>query len=105
MTGPDYAIAHDLTPFISMQNHYNLAYPEEEREMMPTLKHFSVSSIPWSPLAHGYAGRPPTSDDTSRGGTDTYVFYGDDSERIANKVTPRWSKGYDNPANRVVRAR
>ena len=34
----DYAITHNLTPFISMQNHYNLMYREEEREMMPTLK-------------------------------------------------------------------
>jgi hypothetical protein len=35
---PDYAITHNLTPFISMQNHYSLLYREEEREMMPTLK-------------------------------------------------------------------
>ena len=34
----DYAISHNLTPFVSMQNHYNLIYREEEREMMPTLK-------------------------------------------------------------------
>ena len=35
---PDYAINNKLTPFISMQNHYNLIYREEEREMFPTLK-------------------------------------------------------------------
>lgn len=34
----DYAIANNLTPFISMQNHYSLVYREEEREMFPTLK-------------------------------------------------------------------
>ena len=34
----DYAITHNLTPFISMQNQYSLVYREEEREMMPTLK-------------------------------------------------------------------
>jgi aryl-alcohol dehydrogenase-like predicted oxidoreductase len=34
----DYAIANKLTPFISMQNHYNLLYREEEREMFPTMK-------------------------------------------------------------------
>lgn len=34
----DYAINNKLTPFISMQNHYNMLYREEEREMMPTLK-------------------------------------------------------------------
>lgn len=33
-----YAITNKLTPFISMQNHYNLVYREEEREMLPTLK-------------------------------------------------------------------
>ncbi|KAJ7052220.1 aryl-alcohol dehydrogenase [Mycena amicta] len=49
----NYALTHNLTPFISMQNHYNLLYREEEREMMPTLKHFGVGSIPWSPLARG----------------------------------------------------
>lgn len=49
----DYAIKHNLTPFISMQNHYNAIYREEEREMMPVLKHFGVGSIPWSPLARG----------------------------------------------------
>lgn len=34
----DYAISRNLTPFVSMQNHYSLIYREEEREMMPTLK-------------------------------------------------------------------
>ncbi|CAL1707759.1 unnamed protein product [Somion occarium] len=54
----NYAISHNLTPFISMQNHYNLAYREEEREMFPTLKMFGVGSIPWSPLARGFLTRP-----------------------------------------------
>ncbi|KAJ7077146.1 aryl-alcohol dehydrogenase [Mycena belliarum] len=54
----NYTIANNLTPFISMQNHYNMLYREEEREMMPTLKHFGVGSIPWSPLARGALGRP-----------------------------------------------
>jgi aryl-alcohol dehydrogenase-like predicted oxidoreductase len=71
-----YAVQNNLTPFISMQNHYNLLYREEEREMMPTLKvwhctiavecqdvltswqHFGVGSIPWSPLARGRVCRP-----------------------------------------------
>ncbi|KAJ6486442.1 Aldo/keto reductase [Mycena vitilis] len=55
----DYAITHNLTPFISMQNQYSL-YREEEREMMPTLKHFGIGSIPWSPLARGALTRPNT---------------------------------------------
>lgn len=50
----NHAIANNLTPFISMQNHHNLVYREEEREMFPTLKHFGVGIIPWSPLARGY---------------------------------------------------
>ncbi|KZP31552.1 Aldo/keto reductase [Athelia psychrophila] len=54
----NYAISHNLTPFISMQNQLSLAYREEEREMMPTLKHLGVGSIPWSPLARGMLTRP-----------------------------------------------
>ncbi|CAE6374656.1 hypothetical protein RSOLAG22IIIB_13402 [Rhizoctonia solani] len=54
----NYAITHNLTPFISMQNHHNLVYREEEREMFPTLKHFGVGIIPWSPLARGYLTKP-----------------------------------------------
>ncbi|KAI0343759.1 Aldo/keto reductase [Trametopsis cervina] len=54
----NYAITHNLTPFISMQNQYNLTYREEEREMFPTLKSFGVGSIPWSPLGRGLLTRP-----------------------------------------------
>ncbi|MEP6570870.1 MAG: aldo/keto reductase [Acidobacteriota bacterium] len=42
-----------LTPFVSMQNHYNLLYREEEREMMPLCAAEGVGVIPWSPLARG----------------------------------------------------
>ncbi|KAF8219811.1 aryl-alcohol dehydrogenase [Tricholoma matsutake] len=65
----NYAITNKLTPFISMQNHYNLIYREEEREMFPTLKMFGVGSIPWSPLARGLLTRPLT-EQTTRGNTD-----------------------------------
>lgn len=71
----NYAIHNHLTPFISMQNHYNAIYREEEREMNPTLKVcysasfrsiikvtlsqlFGVGSIPWSALARGVLTRP-----------------------------------------------
>lgn len=54
----NYAISNNLTPFISMQNHHALVYREEEREMFPTLKHFGVGIIPWSPLARGYLTKP-----------------------------------------------
>ncbi|KZT32566.1 Aldo/keto reductase [Sistotremastrum suecicum HHB10207 ss-3] len=68
----NYAIQNKLTPFISMQNHYSLAYREEEREMMPTLKHFGVGSIPWSPLARGFLTRP-AHEQTKRGETDRLI--------------------------------
>lgn len=47
------------TPFVSMQNHYNLLYREEEREMIPLCLDQGVAIIPWSPLARGRLTRPP----------------------------------------------
>jgi 1-deoxyxylulose-5-phosphate synthase len=47
------ADAHGLTRFVSMQNHYNLIYREEEREMIPQCLDQGVGVIPWSPLARG----------------------------------------------------
>jgi aryl-alcohol dehydrogenase-like predicted oxidoreductase len=47
-----------LERFVSMQNHYNLLYREEEREMIPLCKEEGIAIIPWSPLARGFlAGR------------------------------------------------
>jgi 1-deoxyxylulose-5-phosphate synthase len=43
-----------FTQFVSMQNHYNLIYREEEREMIPFCSSEGVGIIPWSPLARGY---------------------------------------------------
>ena len=66
----DEAIANDLTPFISMQNHHSLVYREEERETFPTLNHFGVGIISWSPLARGLLTRPLKTDAvTTRGNT------------------------------------
>jgi 1-deoxyxylulose-5-phosphate synthase len=47
------ADAHGWTRFVSMQNHYNLIYREEEREMIPQCMDQGVAVIPWSPLARG----------------------------------------------------
>lgn len=47
------AISQGLTPFISMQNHYNLIYREEEREMIPYCESSGIGTTPWSPLARG----------------------------------------------------
>jgi aryl-alcohol dehydrogenase-like predicted oxidoreductase len=48
------ARAHGWTEFVSMQNHYNLIYREEEREMNPQCEAMGVGLIPWSPLARGF---------------------------------------------------
>jgi 1-deoxyxylulose-5-phosphate synthase len=47
------AAQHGWTPFVSMQNHYNLVYREEEREMIPFCIDRDVAVLPWSPLARG----------------------------------------------------
>ena len=48
-----------LARFVTMQNHYNLVYREEEREMIPLCLEEGVGLIPWSPLARGFLGRKP----------------------------------------------
>ncbi|KAI0806630.1 Aldo/keto reductase [Fomes fomentarius] len=58
----NYAITHNLTPFIMAENHYSLLYREDERELIPTLKMFNVGSTPWSPLGRGLLTRPVTED-------------------------------------------
>ncbi|VDC06590.1 unnamed protein product [Peniophora sp. CBMAI 1063] len=82
----NYAINNNLTPFISMQNHLNLVYREEEREMMPTLKHFGVACIPWSPLARGVVTRP-LSEETTRKKTDNWQPYDSPAtDAVVNRV-------------------
>lgn len=49
---------HGWHPFVSMQDHYNLLYREEEREMIPLCQDQDVAVIPWSPLARGRLTRP-----------------------------------------------
>ena len=83
---------HGWTRFVSMQNHYNLAYREEEREMNPMCVDQGVGLIPWSPLARGFlTGRRPreTRGDTLRGQTDTYahgMYYRDDDYTVVDRV-------------------
>jgi aryl-alcohol dehydrogenase-like predicted oxidoreductase len=59
------------TPFVSMQNHYNLLYREEEREMMPLCTAEGIAVVPWSPLARGRLTRPWDTE-TARTRTDEY---------------------------------
>ena len=57
------------TPFTSMQNHYNLAYREEEREMIPLCRDQGVALLPWSPLARGFLAGNRRADDKAAGAT------------------------------------
>ncbi len=57
---------HGWTPFVSMQNHYNLLYREEEREMIPLCRDQGVGVIPWSPLARGMLAGNRTRDGEKR---------------------------------------
>ena len=63
---------HHWTRFVSMQNHYNLLYREEEREMMAFCRSEGIGVIPWSPLARGRLTRPWQSETTKRSQTDQF---------------------------------
>ena len=75
---------HGWTRFVSMQNHYNLLYREEEREMLALCLAEGVGMIPWSPLARGRLTRPPQTT-TNRAETDLFgktLYQGfDESDR------------------------
>ena len=63
---------HGWTRFVSMQNHYNLLYREEEREMIPLCQAEGIGVIPWSPLARGRLARPWQTESTKRYETDQF---------------------------------
>ena len=72
------AETHGWTKFVSMQNHYNLIYREEEREMIPLCLDQGVGCIPWSPLARGVlAGNRSREGErkTTRAETDAFTDY------------------------------
>ena len=72
------AETHGWTKFVSMQNHYNLIYREEEREMIPLCLDQGVGCIPWSPLARGVLAGNRTRDggrNTTRSSTDPFSDY------------------------------
>ena len=83
---------HGWSPFISMQNHYNLVYREEEREMIPLCRSRGIGLIPWSPLARGFlAGNRQRGrkDATPREQTDDFghnLYYADVDYDIADRV-------------------
>ncbi len=63
---------HGWTRFVSMQNHYNLLYREEEREMIPLCRAEGIGVIPWSPLARGRLARAWQGESTKRFETDQF---------------------------------
>ena len=83
---------HGWTEFVSMQNHYNLVYREEEREMNPLCNAEQIALIPWSPLARGFlAGnrRRGHKDATRRERHDQYghgLYYADADYDVAERV-------------------
>jgi aryl-alcohol dehydrogenase (NADP+) len=83
---------HGWTRFISMQNHYNLIYREEEREMLPLCREEGIGAIPWSPLARGFlSGTRSTKEwgETVRAKTDEYaqqMYYQESDFAIVKRV-------------------
>ncbi|MBI3742493.1 MAG: aldo/keto reductase [Chloroflexi bacterium] len=78
--------------FVTMQNHYNLVYREEEREMIPFCLDQGVGLIPWSPLARGFLAGNRTRDkkgETARSQSDTFghsLYYRDEDFKIVERV-------------------
>ncbi len=83
---------HGWTRFVSMQNHYNLVYREEEREMIPLCLSEGIGLIPWSPLARGFlSGNRSREDwgDTSRAKTDDFahlMYYQESDFTVVERV-------------------
>jgi aryl-alcohol dehydrogenase-like predicted oxidoreductase len=81
-----------LARFVTMQNHYNLVYREEEREMNPLCLDEGVGLIPWSPLARGFLAGNRRREDrgaTSRAKTDDFahsMYYRDDDFEVVERV-------------------
>ncbi len=78
------------TPFVSMQNHYNLLYREEEREMIPLCQDAGIALIPWSPLARGRLTRgwnaATTRTRTDEYGNKLYEKTEDADRRVVERV-------------------
>ncbi|ENC21513.1 1-deoxyxylulose-5-phosphate synthase YajO [Escherichia coli] len=82
---------HGWAQFVSMQDHYNLIYREEEREMLPLCYQEGVAVIPWSPLARGRLTRP-WGETTARlvsdeGGKNLYKESDENDAQIAERLT------------------
>jgi len=82
-----------LTRFVTMQNHYNLVYREEEREMLPLCREEGIGVIPWSPMARGFLmGNRNKQDhgETVRAKTDEYahkLYYEESDFTVVDRVS------------------
>ncbi|MFW5943492.1 MAG: aldo/keto reductase [Chloroflexota bacterium] len=92
------------TRFVSMQNHYNLIYREEEREMIPLCREQGVGLIPWSPLARGFLAGNRTREEwgeTTRAQTDDYaqeMYYRENDFDVVQRVVETASERGVTPA-------
>jgi 1-deoxyxylulose-5-phosphate synthase len=84
---------HSFSRFATMQNHYNLVYREEEREMLPLCRDQGIGVIPWSPLARGFlAGNRDAKErgETLRAKTDEYahkLYYRESDFTVVDRIT------------------
>ena len=97
-----------LTRFSTMQNHYNLLYREDERELIPICEQYGVSRIPYSPLAGGHLAHSGWSTDSVRSRTDKvlkdkYDGSKDNDMEIIERVE-ELSKSYDVPMSQIALA-
>ncbi len=95
---------HGWTRFVTMQNHYNLVYREEEREMIPFCLDQGVGLIPWSPLARGFlAGNRSREEwgETTRSKSDDFaqrLYYSDNDFAVVERVVETAEKHGVKPA-------
>jgi aryl-alcohol dehydrogenase-like predicted oxidoreductase len=100
------AESNGWTKFVSMQNHYNLLYREEEREMLPLCADQGVGVIPWSPLARGVLARAGAATATARTGSDERIdaLYDPENDKLILDRVAKVAADRELPAAQVALA-
>lgn len=101
------AESHGWTRFVSMQNHLNLLYREEEREMLPLCADQGVGVLPWSPLARGVLARAGSATSgTARSGTDARIgaLYDPENDQAILDRVAQVARDRDLPAAQIALA-
>ena len=93
---------HGWTRFVSMQNHLNLLYREEEREMLPLCREEGIGLIPWSPLAGGRLARPQ-GQETTRSQSDRFI-HAVEADRAVVQVVEQIAAARGVPMSQVALA-